>query len=72
MILKGKIYKTLILISLMLFTLSGCSFSSGQNIQTDTSIASAQDNEDTPEIPEVGEKGTVVILATGGTIAGSG
>ncbi len=72
MILKGKIYKTLILISLMLFTLSGCSFSSGQNIQTDTSEASAQDNEDAPEIPEVEEKGTVVILATGGTIAGSG
>ncbi len=72
MILKGKIYKTLILISLMLFTLSGCSFSSGQKIQTDTSEASAQDNEDAPEIPEVEEKGTVVILATGGTIAGSG
>ena len=64
-IMKNKIFMS-VCIALCLVILGGCSSASGQN------ESNVQQKEEAAKIPDIKEKGTVVILATGGTIAGVG
>ena len=69
--IKGKkCYVILILFLLINIVIVGCVNASNNNTLT---IVNSKERVDiASDIPEINKKGTIVILATGGTIAGTG